>query len=138
MITEIKELDRAKKFKKKHKRDKILINRIDNKYIEILENPKRSDFIDLKSNKCPKCQRARVGDYRIVFFINTAKNRIDIIDILHRNNDYRLYWYVIYIFFMIVLNHENSYELFRTFNKLIHLVSKWKNSLQIRWLSKTH
>lgn len=98
MITEIKELDRAKKFKRKHKKDHILINRIDKKYIEILENPKRSDFIDLKSNKCPKCQRARVGDYRIVFFINTAKNRIDIVDILHRNNDYRLYWYISYIF----------------------------------------
>jgi mRNA-degrading endonuclease RelE of RelBE toxin-antitoxin system len=36
-----------------------------------------SEFIELTSNKCPKCQRARVGNYRIIFYVSESKkNRL--------------------------------------------------------------
>ena len=87
----VKELDKSKKFKQKHKKDKVLITRIEDKIVSILENPFRSEFIMLNSSKCPKCRRAQVGNYRIIFFVNTDIKRVDIIDIIHRSNDYRLY-----------------------------------------------
>lgn len=38
-----------------------------------------------------KCRRARVGNYRIVYFISEKKNIIEISDIIPRNNNYRLF-----------------------------------------------
>ena len=44
----VKELDKSKKFKQKHKkRIKVLITRIEDKIVSILENPFRSEFIML-------------------------------------------------------------------------------------------
>ena len=91
MTYKILEHDKAKKFKRKHKTDKQLILRIEKKYIEIIKNPYKPSFLEMKSDKCPKCRRARVGDYRIVYFISEKKNLIEIIDIIPRSNDYRLF-----------------------------------------------
>lgn len=91
MVYKIFEHDKAVKFKKKHKKDKQLILRIDKKYIEIIKNHYNSAFSEMKSDKCPKCHRARVGDYRIVYFISEKKNIIEIVDIIPRSNDYRLF-----------------------------------------------
>ena len=45
----------------------------------------------MKSEKCPKCHRAKVGDYRIVFYISEKQKLIEIIDIIPRSNDYRFF-----------------------------------------------
>lgn len=87
----ILEHDKAIKFKKKHKNDKQLIFRIDKKYIEIIKNPHKSSFSEMKSEKCPKCRRARVGNYRVVYYISEKQKVIEIIDIIPRSNDYRLF-----------------------------------------------
>lgn len=87
----ILEHEKAKKFKKKHKNNKQLILRIGKKYIEIINNPHKSSFSEMKSEKCPKCRRARVGDYRIVYYISEKEKVIEIIDIIPRSNDYRLF-----------------------------------------------
>ena len=91
MNYKILEHNKARKFKIKHKNDKKLIFRIEKKYIEIIKNPYNSNFSEMKSEKCPKCRRARVGDYRIVYFISEEQKVIEIIDIILRSNDYRLF-----------------------------------------------
>ncbi len=85
------EHDRVKKFFKKHKNDKTLLLRITKKYYEILNNPYSKEFIELNSVKCPKCHRARVGNYRIIFFVSEKRHQIEIIDIIHRKNNYDLF-----------------------------------------------
>ena len=91
MNYKILEHDKARKFKRKHKNDKQLLYSIDKKYIEIIKNPYKSNFSEMKSDKCPKCRRAKVGDYRIVYFISKKKKIIEIVDIIPRSNDYRLF-----------------------------------------------
>lgn len=85
------EHDRVKKFFKKHEKDKKLLLRISKKYHEILENPYKSDFRELNSIKCPKCHRVRVGDYRIIFYINENNETIEIINIIPRKDNYKLF-----------------------------------------------
>ena len=45
----------------------------------------------LKSKKCPKCKRYRVGNYRIVYYINTEKRFVEFIDVDDRLSTYRKY-----------------------------------------------
>ena len=82
---------RVKKFFKKHKNDKELLLRILKKYNEILNDPYNVEFTELTSVKCPKCHRARVGNYRIVFYVSENTQKIEIIDIIPRKNNYRLF-----------------------------------------------
>ncbi len=91
MTYKLFEHGRVKKFFKKHKKDKKLLLRISRKYYEILDDPYNAEFIELNSAKCPKCQRARVGNYRIIFYVSENNNRIEIVDIIKRKNDYRLF-----------------------------------------------
>ncbi|WP_407463129.1 type II toxin-antitoxin system RelE family toxin, partial [Methanobrevibacter sp.] len=65
--------------------------RIHKKYLKILENPYDSSFKELTSIKCPKCHRARVGDYRIIFYVSERKKQIEIIDIIARKDNYKLF-----------------------------------------------
>jgi mRNA-degrading endonuclease RelE of RelBE toxin-antitoxin system len=76
---------------KKHKKDNKLLLRITKKYFEILDNPYKAEFIELTSAKCPKCHRARVGNYRIIFYVSERNQKIEIIDIIARKNDYKLF-----------------------------------------------
>ena len=85
------EHEKAEKFLNKHKNDKKLLLRINEKILEILNNPHNPYFKELKSNKCPKCQRAKVGDYRIIFYVSERNQSIEIIDIIPRKNYYRLF-----------------------------------------------
>ncbi|WP_442920477.1 type II toxin-antitoxin system RelE family toxin [Methanobrevibacter sp.] len=85
------EHDRVKKFFKKHQKDKKLILRINRKYLDILKNPYSSDFKELTSTKCPKCHKARVGSYRIIFYISESNHRIEIIDIIPRRSNYKIF-----------------------------------------------
>ena len=85
------EHERVKKFFKKHKKDKTLLLRIMKKYHEILDNPYNAEFIELTSTKCPKCHRARVGNFRIIFYVSEKYQKIEIIDIIPRKNNYKLF-----------------------------------------------
>lgn len=91
MTYSLYEHNRVKKFFKKHKKDKKLLLSINKKYYEILENPYNGKFTELTSVKCPKCHRARVGNYRIIFFVSEINHKIEIIDIIPRRNDYKLF-----------------------------------------------
>ena len=83
------EHDNAKKFFKKHRRDSELLLRINKKYVDIINNPFKSEFSQLNSKYCSKCQRAVVGDYRIIFHVSRSKKIVEIIDIIPRREDYR-------------------------------------------------
>lgn len=78
--------NKALKFKRKHKSNKKLIYHIEKKYIEIIKNPYKSSFLELRSDKCPKGHRARIEDYGIVYFISRKRNTIGIVDIIPRSN----------------------------------------------------
>lgn len=93
MKYELFEHDRVTKFFNKHRNDKELLIRINKKYKDILINPYSTNFKQLKTTKCPKCHRARVGDYRIIFYINELNREIEIIDIIPRKDNYRLFFF---------------------------------------------
>lgn len=89
MTYSIYEHKEATKFRKKHQSDRKLLERILFKYNEIKENPYASQFKQLKSSKCPKCKRAGVGNYRIIFFI--SEKDIEIVSIISRRESYKKY-----------------------------------------------
>ena len=76
MTYDLFEHDRVKKFFKKHRNDRLLLLRITKKYYEILDNPYNAEFIELASFKCPKCHRARVGNYRIIFYVSEKNHKL--------------------------------------------------------------
>lgn len=85
------EHDKAKKFFKSHRNNKVLLLRINKEYKNIIKNPFNSSYKKLNSVKCPKCHRARVGNYRILFYISEEKRFIEIIDIIPRKDDYKIF-----------------------------------------------
>lgn len=91
MTYKLFEHEKAKKFFKKNKNNKKLLLRINKEYIKILNNPFDSSFKELNSIKCPKCHRVRVGNFRIIFYISEEKEYIEIIDIIPRKNNYKLF-----------------------------------------------
>ena len=91
MTYKLFEHNQVKKFFKKHNHDKKLLLRINKKYFEILKNPYAPEFKELTSSKCPKCQRARVGDFRIIFYVSASKHEIEILNMNPRKNDYRIF-----------------------------------------------
>lgn len=91
MTYKLFEHHRVKKFFKKHKKDKELLLRISKKYYEIINDPYSAEFIELTSAKCPKCHRARVGNYRIFFYVSERNHQIEIIDIIPRKSNYKLF-----------------------------------------------
>lgn len=91
MRFELYEDKNAIKFIEKHKKDSNLITRINKEYKLICENPFNSKYKQLKSLKCPKCQRAKVGKYRIIFYVSKEHNAIQIVDIITRRDNYMRY-----------------------------------------------
>ena len=85
------EHEKAKKFFKKNKIDKKSLLRINKEYKNILKDPFNSSYKELNSVKCPKCHRARVGNYRIIFYVSEEKGFIEIINIIPRKDDYKLF-----------------------------------------------
>ena len=59
--------------------------------LDITQNPFDSTNKQLKSKKCPKCKRYRIGNYRIVYYINTKKGFVEFIDVDDRTGIYRKY-----------------------------------------------
>ena len=80
-----------KKLSKYSKTNKELYNEILESLEIITKNPFNKSNIQLKSKKCPKCKRYRVGNYRIVYYINTKKGFIEFIDIDDRSSIYKKY-----------------------------------------------
>ncbi|MBE6494338.1 MAG: hypothetical protein E7Z84_07005 [Methanosphaera stadtmanae] len=58
---------------------------------KIEENPFKSSNKQLESIKCPKCKRHQVGKYRIVYYIHTKSNIIEIQNIIPRKSNYDSY-----------------------------------------------
>ena len=87
-IYEIYEDKKAIKFLDKHSNNEDLQNRIFDKYLELSLNPYK-EAENFKSKKCPKCKKTRVGEYRIIYFINKPKKEVEIIDIGSRKNIYK-------------------------------------------------
>ena len=57
----------------------------------ISEDPFQKQNKRLKSKKCPKCKRYRIGNYRIVYYVNTKKGFIELMDVDDRASIYRKY-----------------------------------------------
>lgn len=80
-----------RKLKHLKKSNKIVYGNIKDGLIEIKNNPYNVADIQLKSKKCPKCKRHRVGDHRIVYYVHTSTNIIEIVDLIPRKDDYKQY-----------------------------------------------
>jgi len=81
-------LDRpAEKFVLRFK-DKTLIKRIFKKIEELKEEPFLSDAVRVEEYKKDKVFRVRVGDYRILYYVDYEKSLIVIINIDRRSKVY--------------------------------------------------
>lgn len=58
---------------------------------EIKNNPYNAADIQLKSKKCPKCRRHRVGNHRIIYYVHSSNSIVEIIDLIPRKDDYKQY-----------------------------------------------
>ena len=86
---ELFEDKRAIKFMDKHSDDEKLVRRIYNKYRLLANDSYNEAESSFKSIKCPKCKKTRVGDYRIIYFINESTREVEIIDIGPRRTIYK-------------------------------------------------
>ena len=86
---ELFEDKKAIKFMDNHFHDEKLIKRIYGKYRLLSINPYIEAESSFKSRKCPKCKKTRVGDYRIIYFINESTKQVEIIDIGPRRSIYK-------------------------------------------------
>ena len=86
---EIFEDRKAIKFMNNHSDNVDLIDRIHEKYLKLSVDPYNESENSFKSKKCPKCKKTRVGNYRIIYFINEFRKEIEIIDIGPRRTIYK-------------------------------------------------
>ena len=86
---ELFEDKKAIKFMDSHSDDEKLIKRIYGKYHQLSIDPYNEAESSFKSRKCPKCKKTRVGDYRIIYFINESTKEVEIIDIGPRRSIYK-------------------------------------------------
>ena len=77
----------AEKFVLRFK-DKTLIKRIFKKIEELKEEPFPSDAVRVEEYKKDKVFRVRVGDYRILYYVDYEKSLIVIINIDRRSKVY--------------------------------------------------
>ncbi|MDO5824884.1 MAG: hypothetical protein BZ137_06105 [Methanosphaera sp. rholeuAM130] len=89
MSYEIVEDKKAIRFMDKIDDDEELSNRIKKQYKKLSENPYKYAEESFYSNKCHKCKKTRVGDYRIIYYVNESLNIVQIIDIDHRKKIYK-------------------------------------------------
>lgn len=69
--------------------DEKLMGRIYGKYYQLAIDPYKEAESSFRSRKCPKCKKTRVGDYRIIYFINESTKEVEIIDIGPRKSIYK-------------------------------------------------
>ena len=89
MYYELFEDKKAIKFMNQHNDDENLINRIHDKYCRLAVNPYKEAESSFKSKKCLKSKKTRVGDYRIIYFVNGSTNEFEIIDIGYGRSIYK-------------------------------------------------
>ena len=80
---------KAIRFMDQHSNDEKLIKRMHEKYYQLAINPYKEAESSFKSKKCPKCKKTRVGDFRIIYFINESTKEVEIIDIDPRRSIYK-------------------------------------------------
>lgn len=83
-----KALKNLNKYKKKNK---VVYKQLKEDIVKIEKNPYKSSNKQLESIRCPKCKRHKVGNYRIVYYIHTKSNIIEIQNIIPRKSDYDRY-----------------------------------------------
>ena len=83
-----KALKNLNKYKKKNK---TIYEQLIKGIAQIEENPYNSANKQLESIRCPKCKRHKVGKYRIVYYIHTKSNIIEIQNVIPRKSDYDEY-----------------------------------------------
>lgn len=83
-----KALKNLNKYKKKNK---TIYEQLIKGITQIEENPYNSANKQLESIRCPKCKRHKVGKYRIVYYIHTKSNIIEIQNVIPRKLDYDEY-----------------------------------------------
>ena len=86
---ELFEDKKAIKFMDNHAADEKLIRRIHAKYYQLAIDPSHEAESSFRSRKCPKCKKTRVGEYRIIYFINESTKEVEIIDIGPRKSIYK-------------------------------------------------
>ena len=86
---ELFEDKKAIKFMDNHAADEKLIRRIHAKYYQLAVDLYKEAESSFRSRKCPKCKKTRVGDYRIINFINESTKEVEIIDIGPRRSIYK-------------------------------------------------
>ena len=69
-------------------KDKILTKRIFNKIDRLKENPFPSEAVRVEEYKKDKIFRVRVGDFRILYYVNYEKSLIVIVNIDKRPRAY--------------------------------------------------
>ena len=72
-----------------HADNEKLISRIRGKYYQLAVDLYKEAESSFRSRKCPKCKKTRVGDYRIINFINESTKEVEIIDIGPRRSIYK-------------------------------------------------
>ena len=72
-----------------HSDNEKLISRIRGKYYQLAVDLYKEAESSFRSRKCPKCKKTRVGDYRIIYFINDSTKEVEIIDIGPRRSIYK-------------------------------------------------
>ncbi|AWX33190.1 type II toxin-antitoxin system RelE/ParE family toxin [Methanosphaera sp. BMS] len=83
-----KALKNLNKYKKKNK---TVYKQLKEGIYKIEKNPYKSSNKQLESIRCPKCKRHKVGNYRIVYYIHTKSNIIEIQNVIARKSDYNEY-----------------------------------------------
>ena len=86
---ELFEDKKAIRFMDNHSDDEKLISRIHGKYYQLAVDSYKEAESSFRSKKCPKCKKTRVGDYRIIYFINESTKEVEIIDIGPRRSIYK-------------------------------------------------
>lgn len=86
---ELFEDKKAIKFMDSYSGDEKLIKRIVANIINQLIDPYKEAESSFRSRKCPKCKKTRVGDYKIIYFINESTKEVEIIDIGPRKSIYK-------------------------------------------------
>ena len=75
-----------KKYKKKNKQD---YNKLKEDIRKILLDPYKTENISIGGSKCPRCKRMKSGKYRIIYYIHTKEQLIEIVRVIERKKNYR-------------------------------------------------
>ena len=87
-VYKIKIMPHAKHSLKKLKKDRELLERLDNGILSMTENPRPRGYKKLKSDRYRNLYRIRVGDWRIIYAIEDDEVVVLILDVVRRDQAY--------------------------------------------------